>query len=207
MAKRGIFNFIVVFLLAGLLPIVGCGESRENGGAMKNLSSSLPEYRDIPDCEGMAKILVGIVSGLTPSDDDELGRYQNDRGYGVSCVWLSPSATDASPFEAVKGGSFGVTLNVDQEENFDENQLRKLGMIYDDPRIQSIGGYIVDLGKGFDPAGQVGSTGPLVVVGHVSISFSATGLYLQNVDEMRAITNDRAITGAVKLHRFLTSKE
>lgn len=199
--------FNVGCLLAGMLIVIACGESRETNTEKKVLSSSPPNYSDIPNCAGMGKILADLVGGLTPSDDDELGRYRNDTGYGVTCVWLSKNATDSSPFKVVKGGSFAVTLNIGQKENFDENELRKLGMIYDDPRIQRIGGYIVDIGKDFDLADQVGSAGPLVVLGTMTISFNATGLYLQKVEEMGPITNERAIAGVVKLHKIIIAKE
>ncbi|MCG6541371.1 hypothetical protein MCB86_14930 [Pseudomonas sp. KSR10] len=76
-------------------------------------------------------------------------------------------------------------------------------MIYDDHRVEDIGGFVVDPSKQLDPDAQLGIVGPQVVVGRVTVTAAAGGIALQKVESMRGITNDQAIEGAVAVHKML----
>ncbi|CUR44949.1 hypothetical protein SAMN05877962_1044 [Alloalcanivorax xenomutans] len=196
------FHSAFLFLFAALV-LSGCGDDESSGDA-NTAAATLPAYERIPDCDGLAALLGDLVSGLTPADDDgEPGRYQEDGRYGVNCTWLTPRVRNDNAFEMVKGGSLTVGITVDPRDSSDEKTLRDLGMVYDDARVEALGGYVVDMGGKLDPAAQLGMVGPQVVVGHVNISFAAGGLYLQKVEELRNVTNDRVIEAAVTLHRSL----
>ncbi|KAF0804004.1 soluble lytic murein transglycosylase [Alcanivorax xiamenensis] len=200
--KDRLFHSTFLFLFAAFV-LTGCGDDESSGDAGA-ATATLPSYGRIPDCGDMATTLGDLVSGLTPADDDdELGRYQHDDRYGVNCTWLTPRTQSDNAFEMVKGGSLAVSITVDPQGSSDEKTLRDLGMVYDDPRVEELGGYVVDMGGKLDPGAQLGMIGPQVVVGRVNVSFAAGGLYLQKVEELKVITNDRVIEAAVALHRSL----
>ncbi|GAB3345499.1 lytic murein transglycosylase [Marilutibacter aestuarii] len=175
------------------------------------LSPRAPSLEALPDCDEMAALLGGLVDGLVPVDDAESGQGKHRDGaiYGVGCTWLTPRAKSDSVFEAVKGGSLavGITVsNLPADPADDEAVMREMGMIFDDPRAEAVGGYVVTLDSAFDPAAPLGIMGPQLVIGPTTIIITAGGLYLGEVEELAPITNDRAIDASVALYEAIRER-
>lgn len=161
-----------------------------------------PTLEQLPDCNKIAATLGPIVDGLVLVEEEDGGRYDNVSVYGIGCTWLSKEMQTGNAFEMVKGGGLAIGITIDQEPQ-DATLLRQMGMVYDDHRVEEIGGFVVDLSKQMDPAAQLGIIGPQVVVGRVTVTTAAGGIVLQKVESMQGITNDQAIEGAVAVHNML----
>ncbi len=161
-----------------------------------------PSLEQLPDCDTIAATLGPMVEGMKLVEEEGGGRYDNVSVYGIGCTWLSPEMQSGNAFEMVKGGGLTIAISVDQEPS-DATLLRQMGMVYDDHRVEDIGGFVIDLSKQLDPAAQLSIIGPQVVVGRVTITVAAGGVALQKVESMQGITNDQAIRGAVAVHNML----
>ena len=196
------FPLICTMLFVSL---VGCGDDKAQNDANNPASKTgyvAPSYEDMPDCGQVSAIMGDLVAGLIPVEGDEYGPYNNGSQYGTSCIWLTQESQSPNPFEAIKVGSFGITIVVEQDPPI-EADLRTLGWVYDDPRVEALNGFVVDATKQLDLSAPVAVVGPQVVVGNVSIVFAATGVALQQTEGLRQITNDRAIDAGVRLHKSL----
>ncbi|MBB1061734.1 lytic murein transglycosylase [Marilutibacter spongiae] len=169
-----------------------------------------PSFEALPDCDEMALLLGGLVDGLVPADGAESGqgKHGDSYTYGVSCTWLTPRTRSDNAFEAVKGGSLAVGITVSElpRDPDDEAIMRGMGMVFDDPRAEAIGGYVVTMDRSFDPAAPLGIVGPQVVIGPTTIIATAGGLYLGEVEELAPITNDRAIGASVALYEAIRER-
>lgn len=188
-------------LLALALVISGCDDD-SGPGAGPQAGYVVPTLEQLPGCDRIAATLGPLVEGLVPAEEEGDGRYDNVSVYGVSCTWLSEEMTSGNAFEIVKGGGLSVGISVDEVPP-DEAMLRQMGMVYDDPRAEEIGGFVVDMSKKLVPSEQLGIVGPQVVVGRVTIIAAAGGIALQKVESMQGITNDQAIQSAIALHEAL----
>lgn len=188
-------------LLTLTLATSGCDDD-SGPGSGPQAGYVVPSLEQLPDCGRIATTLGPLIEGLVLVAEEGDGRYDNVTVYGVSCTWLSQELTSGNVFEMVKGGGLSVGISVDEVPS-DEEMLRQMGMVYDDPRVKEIGGFIVDVSKKLDPSEQLSIVGPQVVVGRVTIIAAAGGIALQKVESMQGITNDQAIQSAVALHKSL----
>lgn len=206
--SNGMKTSLVLLLACGL---GGCGDEAGSGGQADPDAEAVvwaPSLDALPDCDEMPALLGGLVDGLIPVDDEENGqsKYRNGPVHGVSCAWLTPKAKSESPFEAINGGSFAVSITVDERPN-DEAVLRQMGLVVDDPRVEAIGGYVVSMDKSFDPSEPLGMVGPQVIVGRTTVVINGGGVYLQRVEELAPITNGRAIGASVDLYKALRDRQ
>ncbi len=188
-------------LLALALVTGGCDDDSEPASD-PSAGYVPPTLEQLPNCNQIAATLGPMVEGLVLVDEEDGGRYNNVSVYGIGCTWLSQETQSGNAFEVVKGGSMAIGITIDQEPQ-DATLLRQMGMVYDDHRVEEIGGFVVDPSKQMDPAAQLGIIGPQVVVGRVTVTTAAGGIVLQKVESMRGITNDQAIEGAVAVHNML----
>ncbi|MCQ4257900.1 lytic murein transglycosylase [Stutzerimonas stutzeri] len=183
------------------LAISGCdGDSSADSGSSAGYVP--PTLEQVPTCNQIAATLGPMVDGLVLVEQEDGGRYDNETVYGISCTWLSQETQSGNVFDTVKGGSLTLGLSVDPEPS-DVELLRQMGMVYDDERVEAIGGFVLDISRQLDPAAQLGIVGPQVVVGRVTITTAAGGIALQKVESLRGITNDLAIAGSVAVHKML----
>lgn len=188
-------------LLALALVTSGC-DGDGDPGADASAGYVPPTLEQLPNCNQIGVTLGPMIDGLALVDEEDGGRYDNVSVYGISCTWLSKEMQSGNAFEMVKGGGLSIGISVDPEPS-DAKLLRQIGMIYDDHRVEDIGGFVVDPSKQLDPAAQLGIVGPQVVVGKVTVIAAAGGIALQKVESMQGITNDQAIEGAVAVHKML----
>jgi hypothetical protein len=188
-------------LLALALVTSGCDDEGDPG-ADPSAGYVPPTLEQLPNCNQIAATLEPMVDALVLVGEEDGGRYDNVSVYGIGCTWLSQETQSGNVFEVVKGGSLAVGITVDQEPS-DDQLLRQMGMVYDDHRVEEIGGFVIDLSKQMDPAAQLSIIGPQVVVGRVTVTAGAGGIALQKVESMQGITNDQAIEGAVAVHKML----
>lgn len=188
-------------LLALALVTGGCDDDGDPG-ADPSADYVPPTLEQLPNCNQIGATLGPVIDGLVLVDEEDGGRYDNVNVYGINCTWLSKETQSGNAFEMVKGGGLAIAISVDPEPS-DAMLLRQMGMIYDDHRVEDIGGFVVDPSKQLDPAAQLGIVGPQVVVGRVTVTAAAGGIALQKVESMRGITNDQAIEGAVAVHKML----
>lgn len=198
--------------LAGLVGVllVTAGCTAEQAAAATASATSAPGWLpadQMPTCQQLTATLGPLVSDLvlTPSDGANGvapdGRVDHPDYYGVSCTWFTKKALSSS-VESFKEGGFGLDVRVDLKHPQQEAGLRSIGLVFDDPRAKAIGGFVI-AEHDADPGEQIGVAGPVVVVGNVSVGTTSVGLYLQKVESLKAITNDRAIEAAVAVHRSL----
>ncbi|WP_454913987.1 lytic murein transglycosylase [Stutzerimonas chloritidismutans] len=188
-------------LLSFALAASGCSEE-EGTASISKAANAAPTLEQLPKCERIAARLTPLLDGLALVDQDDGGRYDNVTVYGISCSWLSQEMQSGDISQQVKGGGLSIAISVDETPS-DEQMLRKLGMVHDDPRVEDIGGFVVDVSKRMDPSAQLGIVGPQVVVGRVTVTATAAGIALQKVESMQHITNDQAIEAAIAIHRML----
>lgn len=182
--------------------LAGCSDDKapDTDHPSPNAGYTAPSFEDMPDCAEVSALLGDLVAGLIPAEGDEYGPYNHDTQYGTSCVWLTQESQSSNAFEAIKAGSFGITIVVEQSPPI-EADLRSLGWVYDDSRVEAINGFVVDPTKKLDLSAPVAVIGPHVVVGNTSIIFAATGVALQHTDGLQHVTNDRAIDAGVRLQK------
>lgn len=195
----------MALLLACALQACGEGAAPPEGAASEaaRAASPPPAFEALPDCNEMSSLLGGLVDGLIPVTDDSgaQGKHRDGALYGVGCNWLTPPMPSERPFEVVRGGTLAVGITVGGTTQ-DEAALRRMELVYDDPRAAAIGGYVV-MGKPLDLNAPLGVPGPLLIVGETTISVAGSGVYLQPSGELAPITLDRAIAVSVGLYRAL----
>lgn len=175
--------------------------------ATRTVKSSLLVADQLPDCPQVAAAVGSLVSDwvLTPSDGsngvEPDGTFDAGDSYGVSCTWFTKNAL-SSDLEMMKEGGFGITISVDRSHPQKEEDLRSVDLVFDDPRAQAIGGFVIgEPTMALDE--QIKMPGPEVVVGNIRVGTISVGLALQKIEAHRRITNDRAIDAAVAVHKIL----
>lgn len=187
--------------LALALMVAGCGADT-SALADAPAARALPSPADLPSCGSIAAVTGGFLDQWKLEDDNHWGS-EAERKYGLSCGWLSPRLLSDNPFEAVKGGSFGITVMVDFDMQ-SEADARSIGWVVEDPAVEAIGGHLVFPAGRLDFGKQLGIVGPQVVVGKVAVGAVHAGpMALARAEEARSMTNRRAVDTAIEIHKLM----
>lgn len=140
----------------------------------------------LPSCDAIAGVLGDLVAGLTPVDPAG-ARQDSPDAYGLSCTWRS----------ADDGAAFGAIVLVDHEP-LTEADMRRAGLHVEDPRVAALGGFIAYPDGRLDGDALLGPVGPQVIVGAVTVTLASNA-----VGAVADVTLDRAVAGAVAVHRLM----
>lgn len=196
------YRLIIANLL--ILVINGCNDSgRQEILQTEKIIQVTPQMEDLPECDEIAAILGDLITDMVPAGEkNSRNHFNNVTAYGVECTWLTQDSLSDDPLTKINTASFGVGITID-ENTLKEAPLREMGMVYDDHRAEEIGGFVVYMGGNLDPREPLGTVGPQVVVGKITVTSAATGELLQREGSSRRVTNDQAIEAAVTLHKSL----
>src|SRR5690554_1325194 len=121
--------------------LAGCGDDNapDTNNSAPKTGYETSDFEDMLECAEVSAIVGDLVAGLIPVEEEGYGPYDTGSQYGTSCAWLTPDSQSPDPYEAIKLGSFGITIVVDQDPPI-EADLRTLGWIYEDPRVEALNG-------------------------------------------------------------------
>ncbi|KLI99947.1 hypothetical protein [Luteimonas sp. FCS-9] len=171
-------------LAAALLVLAGCSEAPVPARGPEVVSAP-PPPEALPGCDAVGAALGDLVAGLEPVDPAG-AREDTPDAYSLSCTW-----------RASDGAAFGAIVIVDHQP-LTEADMPRAGLYVDDPRVAALGGFIAYPDGRLDGAEALGPVGPQVIVGPVTVTLAsnARGAVAQ-------VTLDRAIDGAVAVHRLM----
>ena len=175
-------------LAATLLVLAACDGADPAAQTARGpqLVTSPPAADALPGCEAIGAVLGDLVTGLGIVDPAG-SRQDNAESYGVSCAWRS----------AEDGGALGAIVIVDRDP-LTAQDMQRAGLYVADPRASALGGFLAVPDARFEGAAALGPVGPQVIVGAITVTLASNGR-----GAVDAITQDRAVDGAMAVHRLI----